>query len=815
MPPVMTITFLVVNAASAIAIAIGVRRGRPTRRSAWLALAAAMGLYVIADLFAMAAWGVGDPSIGLVGQGLYVLGYPLFFYAAVRFATGARHLDPVVFIDAAIIALGVALLVWEILVEPIVSAGLTGDALLLAVGYPVAASLLVTMVLPLVLVRQTRSASAVLVLLGFLAIGLADTRFALGAIRGLVEADSLSNVGWLAGYAFLGLAGLLPSAAALGASAAPGTARRDHFRFLALSLALVIPPVLTLREVAAGHAGEIGSFAVAAIVLAGLVILRLQRTVAAYQATDDRFRRFMSFGGFFASIKDGAGRYLYMNETAERWSHDHGTDWFGRTDLELVSPEVAERRRRADDIVRRTGEMNVSTVEHGGRTWLVSRFVMPDNHGSVGVLGIDMSDQARAEEQLRIALRTADRWTRERALIAETLASLDAGRTPEETASAVCARVVELADMAMATIATFDLDGIATVIGQVTAEDSLPRVAEHGLRVTRERSAYLAERAAAGPWVERWTPIAGHPIAPLLESLHVRAQAFAPLTHGGEVRGLLIVGSSVHDAVTRLTERLPAIAEFAQITGALLGPQLSDRVAAARAAAAVRELIATAGFDIAFQPIVELATGQIPGYEALARFRDGADPDFHFGRAREAGLALELELACLGKALEQAARLEPGAWLNVNVSPEVVLSDSLIDLLPLQDRVVVLEITEHEAITDYAAFRTAIARLDGGVKVCVDDAGAGYASLRHIVELDPLFVKLDRSLVAGIGSDAARRAVVAGMVRFAETAGLTLIAEGIETDEELDALRQASVALGQGYLLGRPSIRASRRLRVA
>jgi EAL domain-containing protein (putative c-di-GMP-specific phosphodiesterase class I) len=90
------------------------------------------------------------------------------------------------------------------------------------------------------------------------------------------------------------------------------------------------------------------------------------------------------------------------------------------------------------------------------------------------------------------------------------------------------------------------------------------------------------------------------------------------------------------------------------------------------------------------------------------------------------------------------------------------------------------------------------------VSLAVDDAGAGFSSLRHIVELAPAMVKLDRSLVAGIAEDGAREAVVTGMVRFAESAGHVLLAEGVETRAELAALRRLGVQLGQGYLLGRP-----------
>jgi EAL domain-containing protein (putative c-di-GMP-specific phosphodiesterase class I) len=259
------------------------------------------------------------------------------------------------------------------------------------------------------------------------------------------------------------------------------------------------------------------------------------------------------------------------------------------------------------------------------------------------------------------------------------------------------------------------------------------------------------------------------------------------------------------DALDRLAERLPALMEFAAITGTLLGGAMADRLVTAAKGAKVHEIIARSAFHPVFQPIVELATDKVRGFEALTRFHDGTAPDVWFEEAHRLGVGLALERACLEAAFIAARDLPAGPWLNVNVSPELVLAGMVEDIVPSGDREIVLEITEHQAIKDYASFRAAVAAMRDRVQIAVDDAGAGFASLRHIVELEPAMVKLDRSLVAGIDSDQARAAVVAGMVRFAESAGLVLLAEGIETREELTTLRRLGVRLGQGYLLGKPA----------
>jgi EAL domain-containing protein (putative c-di-GMP-specific phosphodiesterase class I) len=120
-------------------------------------------------------------------------------------------------------------------------------------------------------------------------------------------------------------------------------------------------------------------------------------------------------------------------------------------------------------------------------------------------------------------------------------------------------------------------------------------------------------------------------------------------------------------------------------------------------------------------------------------------------------------------------------------------------------RPVVLEVTEHAEIPDYAAFRAAVASLGPATRLAVDDAGAGFASLRHILELRPAFIKLDRSLVTHLDSDEARQAMIVGLRHFARSTDSRLIAEGIETDAELNILRTLGVTLGQGYVLGRPA----------
>ncbi len=195
------------------------------------------------------------------------------------------------------------------------------------------------------------------------------------------------------------------------------------------------------------------------------------------------------------------------------------------------------------------------------------------------------------------------------------------------------------------------------------------------------------------------------------------------------------------------------------------------------------------------------------GCEALTRFHDGTPPDVLIAEAHSVGLGVELELALVTAAVRRAADLPTGRWLSVNVSPSALVRHAeLSSALVRRDRPIVLEVTEHVEIRDYPTVRAALAALGPDVSLSVDDAGAGFASLRHVVELRPQYLKLDRSLVGDIDRDLTRQAMVAGLSRFAERSECQVIAEGIETEGELETLRGLGIALGQGYLLGRPAL---------
>ena len=227
-----------------------------------------------------------------------------------------------------------------------------------------------------------------------------------------------------------------------------------------------------------------------------------------------------------------------------------------------------------------------------------------------------------------------------------------------------------------------------------------------------------------------------------------------------------------------------------------------------RRAEAVRigRLMRQQAVAMVFQPIVELSTGRHVGFEALARFRRRAAPGRWFAEAARVGMGTALELLAIRLALEDFNRIPPDAFLAVNLSPPSLASPGLAAILDTVDgHRVVFELTEHAGVESYGVLARAIRPFrDRGVRLAIDDVGAGFASLKHVISLSPDMLKLDISLTTRIDTDRVRRALVASLVTFAEQVGTTLTAEGVATGRELAVLVDLGVRFGQGYFLGRP-----------
>jgi len=235
-------------------------------------------------------------------------------------------------------------------------------------------------------------------------------------------------------------------------------------------------------------------------------------------------------------------------------------------------------------------------------------------------------------------------------------------------------------------------------------------------------------------------------------------------------------------------------------TGAAPGPAWKENLAAA---------CRGEGLSAAYQPIVDTARGTVVGYEALARFPGFAEknPEVWFAAARAHGQAAELEAAALRAALEARPTLPPNCFLTLNVSPELLPTESIREIWRGQGNLggLVVELTEQTPIDSYLELEPDLNQLRAaGALIAVDDAGAGYAGLRHLLALRPSLIKIDRELIQDVDRDEAKRALISMLGTFASRVDAWILAEGVERVEELDALVALGVPLVQGYCLARP-----------
>jgi EAL domain-containing protein (putative c-di-GMP-specific phosphodiesterase class I) len=305
---------------------------------------------------------------------------------------------------------------------------------------------------------------------------------------------------------------------------------------------------------------------------------------------------------------------------------------------------------------------------------------------------------------------------------------------------------------------------------------------------------------------------ASEPLAvslPITQAVPIGSHVSVPIRReDGSVYGMFCCLSK--RANPSLNDRdLEVMETFAHLSGEQVNTALRSQVRRETLTATIRDVLAAQRYNIVLQPIFALADGKLSGFEALCRFQSEPyrSPDKWFADAAEIGLMIDLEVAVMKTALDHLADLPDHVYIGVNASPETVASGRLAEAFagrPLER--IVLEVTEHVAVDDYDALVAEIRKWRyRGVTLAIDDAGAGYSGLQHIVRLAPDILKLDMSLTTGIDTDPARRALAAALVHFAEESRSVIVAEGIETDAEFATLSGLGVHRGQGWLLGKPA----------
>jgi len=458
--------------------------------------------------------------------------------------------------------------------------------------------------------------------------------------------------------------------------------------------------------------------------------------------------------------------------------------------LETLRRIRADARYRTLRVIVVTGSDTESALvrglEGGADDWLAKPFSLNELHARIGA-------------QLRSRSVWTDELERGRDVRRRLAIALD-GLPRTEPLVVLARRLLEQITPILAVDGAAVLHFAAGSVRTVASTGDLARSFRLVRPLARERGRAIATRAETGAWIERIEADAG----PETHSLEV---AFVPFRLGPTPKplGCLVFGVRIGRSAEPFGQRLPDLVDATDFIVAVLKPAVEEAELTSIARTRLQRVIDRHEYEIHFQPISRLDDGVVVAVEALTRFHSAMLPDLQFAEAASLGLGAALERATLTAAVAAAAGLPPTLALSVNVSSDLLVQEpSLPEIIGTARRPVIIEITEHDRIDDYDAVKAGIERLGSNVELAVDDAGSGYASLRHILTLQPAYVKLDIEWIREIDRDPVRRALVSGLTYFASETGCDLIAEGIETQAELEVLRDLGIRLGQGFLLGRP-----------
>ena len=405
--------------------------------------------------------------------------------------------------------------------------------------------------------------------------------------------------------------------------------------------------------------------------------------------------------------------------------------------------------------------------------------------------------------QERLLTEHLDREVRDRDAIVEVMSDVERDHSVEETAQRFCQATTKFDFIDAASLALFQSDGGLQQLGSnsgATIDVENPEGLAAILASNRTDIELGPLLLTAGEVSRLSGSVAGNPLHTVVVT---------PVKWERNMIGVLLLGTTDDAWSKSVTNRFSHFEALAGYASTLIGRasvEFGQRHATTKR---IRSIIANRSFTPVFQAFVEPRSGAVVGYEAQTRFADGMRPDVCFAEAHSVGLGSTLEAVCATAALEVAANLPEDLFLSLNFSPDAIANGKAAEVCSMTTRPIVLEVTEHTAIHDYEALVKSVASIPN-VKLAVDDAGAGYTSLSHILQLRPEYIKLDISIVRDIDRDPARQAMAAGMCHFATSMGTVIIAEDIEREAEVATLmaigkpKPGLKFLIQGYFYSRP-----------
>lgn len=334
----------------------------------------------------------------------------------------------------------------------------------------------------------------------------------------------------------------------------------------------------------------------------------------------------------------------------------------------------------------------------------------------------------------------------------------------------------------------------------ITVNDSDPLEDSYCQRVVDGRLPELICNAATIPCAQE---------LPATSALPVGAHMSVPIVlSNGDIHGTFCSFSYSPDDTLRNRD-LALMRIFSELVAKRIDQDIEYKNIKQKIENRINAVLSDDSLSMVYQPIYRVLDHKIVGFESLARFNTEPmrTPDIWFNEAASVDLSIPLEVRAIKLAIQNIERFSDDVYLAVNISPDAIISgclDTVFESFPV-DRIL-LEITEHAVIERYRDVNEKLRALrQRGMRIAVDDAGAGYSSLKHILNLGPNVIKLDQSITRDIDSDSSRRSLAAAFIGFANDTGSKIVAEGVETAAELSTLQKLGVDNAQGYLLGRPS----------
>lgn len=296
---------------------------------------------------------------------------------------------------------------------------------------------------------------------------------------------------------------------------------------------------------------------------------------------------------------------------------------------------------------------------------------------------------------------------------------------------------------------------------------------------------------------------------PITQELDIGSYLGVPIVlKDGEIYGTFCCFSHTPD--TTLSERDLALMKiFADIAARQIDKQLLKSQEQNEIKNRINTILTNGSINTVFQPVYHTTEKKVIGYECLSRFMSipYRTPDLWFEEAQLIGLGEELEIMAIHQAINKMTSFPGDISFSLNISPEYVMNGAVEHALNqhAMNKRIILEVTEHAQITDYYAFRKAIQSLrKRGVRLAIDDVGAGYSSFQHILELGADLIKLDISLIRNIDTDTSRKALTAALLAYAKETSCEVLAEGVETEQEFQELVRLGIKKIQGYFISQP-----------